>query len=154
MASRKKPFVRGCASFICFGRAAAGLDTSSHLKVGPTEHQQQQPHDDDVKRSPDSEKANKDVDVDDVNVVDSVDESKNVDSLVSSLKRPATSVDNSVSVNDGKCNDEFGDARKVQWMDVLGGDLYEIREFEPSEHNCSDDEFEYGKGSICSCNII
>nr|GEU52523.1 light-harvesting complex-like protein OHP2, chloroplastic [Tanacetum cinerariifolium] len=128
--------------------SSSRLDTSSHLKVGPTEHHQQPPHDhDDVKRSPDSEKANKDVDVDvDVNVVDSVDESKNVDSLVSSLKRPAPSVDNPVSVNDGKCNDEFGDARKVQWMDVFGGDLYEIREFEPSEHNCSDDEFKLLRG--------
>lgn len=121
------------------------------MKVGPTEHQQ--PHDDDVKRASDTEKVNKDVDVVNVDVVDSV-ESKNVDSLVSSLKRPATSVDASVSVNDGKCKDEFGDTRKVQWMDVFGGDLYEIREFEPSEHNCSDDEFEYGKGSICSCNIM
>jgi hypothetical protein len=39
LASTKNWLPRGCASFVCFGRASAGLDTSSALKVGPA-HQQ------------------------------------------------------------------------------------------------------------------
>ena len=37
LASTKNWLPRGCASFVCFGRTSAGLDTPSPLKVGPAQ---------------------------------------------------------------------------------------------------------------------
>lgn len=141
LASTKNRLLHGCTSFICFGRAATGLESPSHLKVGPTTHP---PTQDDLELSPDSEKVNKtytsDLDLDNL-------ENKNEASLTSCLKTPATSVLASVAVN--------GDTerRKVQWTDVFGGELFEIREFEPSEHNGSDDESNWNEGD-CTCRIM
>ncbi|KAJ9567619.1 hypothetical protein OSB04_003585 [Centaurea solstitialis] len=57
-------------------------------------------------------------------------------SLKSSLKRRVNN-DDGVGI----------DARNnVQWTDVMGGELVQIREFEPSEHSDSDDDFEHSSG--------
>ncbi|KAI3682212.1 hypothetical protein L2E82_50075 [Cichorium intybus] len=74
-------------------------------------------------------------------------ENKNEGALTSSFKTPAKSVLASVAVN--------GDTeiRKVQWTDVFGGELFEIREFEPSEHNGSNDESNWNEGD-CTCRIM
>ncbi|CAI9301746.1 unnamed protein product [Lactuca saligna] len=154
LASTKSHLVHGCTSFICFGRAATGLESSpSHLKLDPSLHPQPQPQpQDDLKHSPDSEKVTKtcttDLDLDNF-------ENKNGDGLKSSLKRPKTSVITSVDVNGGECKNECGDTetRKVQWTDVFGGELFEIREFEPSEHDGSDDESNWNEGT-CTCMIM
>lgn len=53
----------------------------------------------------------------------------------------------------GAVNDQNA-PRKVEWTDVIGGELVEIREFEPSEHSDSDDEFENSSGKTCSCRIM
>lgn len=38
---------------------------------------------------------------------------------------------------------------RVQWMDLLGKDLVEIKEFEPSESGESDDDDESTRGCVC-----
>ncbi|KAJ4970540.1 hypothetical protein NE237_003639 [Protea cynaroides] len=38
---------------------------------------------------------------------------------------------------------------KVQWMDFLGKELVEIKEFEPSETGDSDDERDGSQGCVC-----
>lgn len=43
--------------------------------------------------------------------------------------------------------------RKVQWMDAIGGELIETREFEMSEDD-SDNEFNHGNGKTCLCRIM
>lgn len=40
--------------------------------------------------------------------------------------------------------------KKVQWMDYLGKELVEIREFEASEMEDTDNESEFSKGCVCT----
>lgn len=165
LASHKNRLVRGCASFLCFGRTAAGLETPSPLKVGPTHQQNQNQNQQDVlKSSPDLQKV-KEQDRNIGLVVDDDDKLNNVNacSLRSSLKRPTNSVLVSV-VGNKEDEDELLDRndangldhteRRVQWTDVSGGELFVIREFEPSEHSGSDDEYENGKERSCSCRLM
>ncbi|KAK3204866.1 hypothetical protein Dsin_018912 [Dipteronia sinensis] len=42
--------------------------------------------------------------------------------------------------------------KKVQWMDLLGKELVEIREFESSETEDTDNDSEFSKG--CACTIL
>lgn len=125
----KNRLSRGCASFGCFGRASAGLETplSHHPKVGPTQNQDVLPETLDSDKGKDR-------------MVEPQDDNGNLVkvSLKSSLKRPSNSVSVPVeNVNECKALDEeHGDIpdterRKVQWTDACGSELAEIREFEP-----------------------
>ncbi|KAJ0579032.1 putative light-harvesting complex-like protein OHP2 [Helianthus annuus] len=84
----------------------------------------------------------------------------NAVSLKSSLKKRASTVTVTVSVAENKCDEVEPEPvhqsarRSVHWTDVTGGELCEIREFEPSEHSDSDDEFENNTGKTCSCTIM
>ncbi|KAF4365901.1 hypothetical protein G4B88_008374, partial [Cannabis sativa] len=89
LASTKNRLARGCASFVCFRRTSAGLDTKSPLKVGPAQHQDVLPD----SLASDSDK-NKDHAA---NTVDSDDASKVY--LKSSLKKSSNTT--SVSVETG-----------------------------------------------------
>lgn len=150
LASVKNRLSRGCASFVCFGRASAGLEVPSPLKVGPTQQN-------DVLPEPAVSDKGKDLTTD----LDNDNETRKV-SLKSSLKKPSHY--NPVSCEDGnkpealseKGSDIPGhtERRKVQWTDVCGRDLVEIREFELSDVDESDDEFENGNGKKCSCAIM
>ncbi|KAL5560236.1 hypothetical protein UlMin_036447 [Ulmus minor] len=150
LASTKNRLARGCASFVCFGRTSAGLDTPSPLKVGPTQQQDVLPE------SIVSEKA-KDQTADSHHD----NEARKV-SLKSSLKKPSNTTSVSVeSVNESAGQDEAGnnipdqtEKRKVQWTDAHGSELAEIKEFEPSEVDPSDDEFDNGNGRSCTCAIM
>ncbi|KAH6780244.1 hypothetical protein C2S52_011481 [Perilla frutescens var. hirtella] len=139
LASGKNYPVRGCASFVCFGCAAAGLESSSPLKVGPTQNKEISPPPT-IDESNDSK--NSDVCV---VVVDDDDTKKDAISLKSSLKKAANSaaIASTDSSNGGEKNNEHEklrgqnddvachmERRKVQWTDTIGGDLFEIREFE------------------------
>ncbi|TQE05466.1 hypothetical protein C1H46_008891 [Malus baccata] len=127
LASTKNRLSRGCASFVCFGRASAGLDTPSPLKVGPAQQQ-------DI--LPGSLVSDKGKDhtagADDDHIARKV-------VLKSSLKRPSKRTPVSVeSANEREALSEPGsdipghvERRKVQWTDVCGSELVEIREFEP-----------------------
>ncbi|KAF8411598.1 hypothetical protein HHK36_004155 [Tetracentron sinense] len=125
--SGKNLVSRGCAPFVCFGRASAGLEASSPLKVGPVQQQ------DVLVEPPVSDK------VEDC-TTDHGDDEINLRevSLKSSLKKPSNCVpivrgDGDLREPSGeKCNDAPGctEIRKVQWTDACGGELVEIREFE------------------------
>ncbi|KAL8144293.1 hypothetical protein V2J09_017325 [Rumex salicifolius] len=151
LASEKNKNSRGCASFVCFGRASAGLEGQPAFKVGPT----QQPQD----TLPGDPAAHSDKEV--VISVDSGNNLRHV-SLKSSLKKRPQSVaapiknEDEQEESDGQCTDNFGSAgqRKVHWTDACGRELAEIREFEPSETGDSDDEFDAGGGKTCSCRIM
>lgn len=149
LASTKNRLSRGCASFICFGRASAGLDTPSPLKVGPTQQQEIVP---DPLVSGKSKDQSTVVEDDDTRKV----------ALRSSLKKPSTSntvpvgnTNENQAVNeDGKDTHSLAERRRVQWTDVCGSGLVEIKEFEPSETGESDDELDNGNERSCSCSIM
>ncbi|KAL3840126.1 hypothetical protein ACJIZ3_024717 [Penstemon smallii] len=160
LASEKNRHVRGCASFVCFGRAAPGLESPSPLKAGPAHHQEVLPEPQDFDESNDQTG-------DSVVGEDGYDSTKKIISLKSSLKKTANSApvpapgggcgvnSNEREVlcskeNDVTCRKE---RRKVQWTDTIGEELYEIREFEMSEDG-SDDEFDHGNEKSCSCTIM
>ncbi|MFS7974994.1 putative light-harvesting complex-like protein OHP2 [Helianthus anomalus] len=153
LAANKNPRCAcGCASFTCFGGAATGLESPS---VGPTQHQQTV-----VKDSSQLEKVEENSR--DSYLVEGDGDSNgiNVTSLKSSLKKRDATVTVAVAVNNGdevepELEPVFQSARRsVHWTDVRGGELCEIREFEPSEHSDSDDEFENSTGKTCSCRIM
>ncbi|KAK4352497.1 hypothetical protein RND71_028015 [Anisodus tanguticus] len=153
LASGKNRLVRGCGSFVCFGRASAGLESPSPLKVGPTQQTEVLPS------CPASNKCNDQPQC--VNIIEDSHISPKV-ALKSSLKKPA----DSVFISGGNVNErdtiseKVDDApnpvekRKVLWTDTSGGELFEIREFEPSDEGESDDEFENGSERTCSCKIM
>ncbi|XP_061345192.1 uncharacterized protein LOC133291029 [Gastrolobium bilobum] len=151
LASTKNRLSRGCASFVCFGRTSAGLDTPSPLKVGPAQHQD---------ASPGPLVSNKGKDPS-AHVEDDHDSRKV--KLKSSMKRPQ--INKPVHVEAAYEHEASGgegiytpgsqaERRKVQWTDACGSELVEIREFEPSEVDGSDDEFDNGNGRTCSCAIM
>ncbi|XP_038725989.1 uncharacterized protein LOC120017022 [Tripterygium wilfordii] len=150
LASTKNRRSRGCASFVCFGRTSAGIDAPSPLKVGPTQQQ-------DVSPGPLVSDKGKD------HSTDLVEENNTRKiSLKSSMKKPSKSIPSPIQVTDQreafgeKGNDIPGhtERRKVKWTDACGSELVEIREFEPSEAEDSDDEFENGNERSCSCAIM
>ncbi|KAJ8541481.1 hypothetical protein K7X08_002297 [Anisodus acutangulus] len=153
LASVKNRLVRGCGSFVCFGRAGAGLESPSPLKVGPTQQPEVLPS------CRASDKCNDQPQC--VNIIEDSHISPKV-ALKSSLKKPA----DSVFISGGNVNEldtiseKVDDApnpvekRKVQWTDTSGGELFEIRGFEPSDEGESDDEFENGSERTCSCKIM
>ncbi|KAL3504532.1 hypothetical protein ACH5RR_034373 [Cinchona calisaya] len=154
LASGKNRFVRGCAPFVCFGSATAGLESPSPLKVGLTQLQEVLP------QPPVAEKCRDQV-VHSAHIVDDCDSDAMV-TLKSSLKKPSSS--NPV-VDDGSdelvalCGMDTDvvshiETRKVQWTDTSGGELVEIREFELSDDDGSDDEFDNGNERTCSCTIM
>lgn len=126
LASTKNRLSRGCASFICFGRASAGLDTPSPLKVGPTQQQEIVPD----ALVPDKSK--------DQSTVVEDDDARKV-AVRSSLKKPSASntvpfgnTNENQAVNeDGKDTHGLVERRRVQWTDACGSELVDVREFEP-----------------------
>ncbi|XVF64319.1 hypothetical protein PTKIN_Ptkin09bG0159800 [Pterospermum kingtungense] len=129
LASIKNRLSCGCASFVCFGRTSAGVDTPSALKVGPVQQQ-------DVLPGPlISDKTNDQV----TQLDDGNSSNARKVSLKSSLKKRSDSTQVPVEdVNDhGASREKDGDIprhaerRKVQWTDACGSELAEIREFDP-----------------------
>ncbi|KAK6938247.1 hypothetical protein RJ641_031755 [Dillenia turbinata] len=149
LASTKNRLTRGCASFVCFGRASAGLESPSPLKVGPTQQR-------DVLCVPPASEKGKDHAADH-------DGDNNTSRVV--LKSSLKKVSNKVLVGPVKADEleplgekcsntsDGTERRKVEWTDTCGQELAEIREFEPSEVGDSDDEFD-GNRRSCSCSIM
>ncbi|XP_076899090.1 uncharacterized protein LOC143552860 [Bidens hawaiensis] len=142
LAANKTRCACGSTSFTCFGCAATGHESPS---VGPAQRQQ------DVVKSSRLEKVEENTrasNCDGINVV----------SLKSSLKKRASTVLGLVAVNN--CDEakpkpvDQTARRSVHWTDVTGGELCDIREFEPSEHSDSDDELENSTAKTCSCTIM
>ncbi|KAG2663042.1 hypothetical protein I3760_16G008400 [Carya illinoinensis] len=142
LASTKNWSPRGCASFVCFGRTSAGLDTPSPLKVGPAQQQDVLPE------SPTSDERKDGTDPGYDNDTRKVD-------LRSSLKKPSDKPP--ISFENANERDDirgYMERRKVQWTDARGSELVQIREFEPSEVDGSDDEFDNENERNCSCTIM
>lgn len=153
LASLKSRLPRGCASFVCFGRASTVIEGPSPLKVGPTQQQAalQAPTFSD--RGVDHSSSHDDEDHNNATKI----------ALKSSLKRPSVSKpvpsgNGDERVSEGEEGSVISgrqtERRKVQWTDVCGRELTEIREFEPSEAGGSDDEFDSGSARSCSCRIM
>ena len=128
LASGKNRLSRGCASFVCFGRASAGLDGPSPLKVGPTQQQ-------DI--LPDSPAIEGDKELSTVVDYGNINNARHV-TLKSSLKKPShsapqttkTSNEEEALAEDSIDIPALTEKRKVQWTDACGKELAEIREFE------------------------
>uniref|UniRef100_A0A1J3FKH9 Uncharacterized protein n=1 Tax=Noccaea caerulescens TaxID=107243 RepID=A0A1J3FKH9_NOCCA len=122
-----------CSSLICFGRG----NSNSERPENP---------------SPDSSKK------DEAPPPPSVDyncEVTNRFALKSSLKKRSFS--DAVLADDDVSRDgvlDHADRRKVQWPDTCGIEIAEVREFEPSEVDESEDEFHHGSGKSCMCTIM
>ncbi|KAJ1424973.1 hypothetical protein SESBI_11367 [Sesbania bispinosa] len=151
LASTKNRLSRGCASFVCFGRTSAGLDTPSPLKVGPAQQHDVSPGPL-VSNKGKEPSAPVDDDNDNIKVT-----------LKSSIKRPHINASAPAeATNEHEASGGQGvqtpagqaERRKVQWTDACGSELVEIREFEPSEVDGSDDEFDNGNDRTCSCAIM
>lgn len=163
LASRKNRLVRGCASFVCFGRADAGLESSSpspSLKVGPTQQHQENLPGPGLGPGGVTTIKGKDHHIRTTNPIDGDHHIRREQlALRSSLNYCTNSTDSvsSVAGNESEAlyeNDDHVERRKVQWMDASGGELAEIREFEPSDAGGSDDEFDNGNERSCSCKIM
>jgi hypothetical protein len=127
LASLKNRLSRGCASFVCFGRASAGLESPSPLKVGPAQQK-------DVLPDPLVADKGKDLTTElegDNNAI-KVTLRSSLKKTSKSIPVPVEDANQSEPVND-KGSDIPGhtERRKVQWTDVCGSELAEIREFEP-----------------------
>lgn len=137
LASRKNRFDHGWASFMCCGRASAGRDGPFPPKVGPV-------------LQPESSNASL--------ISDKIAASCNVSGverkvcIKSSLKKASENhslLPESDEVESGSC---IADKRKVQWRDACGSELVQIREFECSGDEASEDDYENGMQK-CMCAI-
>ncbi|XP_073114942.1 uncharacterized protein [Elaeis guineensis] len=153
LASRKKQSSCGCASFICFGCAPAGIDGPSPPKVGPA-------HQPEVLS--DSSSSSSSSDKGKLAINDPVNGNGRNTCLKSNLKRPSTDCsavvteadDAQASVEEMPNNTSCCvERRKVQWTDACGKELAEIREFEVSDDGSSDEEFEHQGIRRCECVI-
>ncbi|GAA0139692.1 hypothetical protein LIER_01185 [Lithospermum erythrorhizon] len=180
--SHKNCLVRGCASFVCFGRPTSGLESSPPLSVGPTQPKEvlpevSPPHKENDPTSPPVVEENS---------------IRNI-TIKGCLRKPKNAIDVSCGGNEereslGKEGNRVGSERErrkvlsdvpcgcdkeheescekgnkvslqvkrrgVQWTDTAGGELVKIQEFEPSDNGGSDDEFDNGSEKTCSCTIM
>ncbi|KAL1193002.1 hypothetical protein V5N11_009415 [Cardamine amara subsp. amara] len=58
--------------------------------------------------------------------------------------------DETLSLKSSLRKDEKREKKKVQWVDMIGKELAEIREFEHSE----EDEYDSDRGKTCVCVIL
>ncbi|KAK4775010.1 hypothetical protein SAY86_009945 [Trapa natans] len=150
LASKKNCLSHGCASFICFGRSSAGVDTSSILKVGPAQQQESLP----VPLYLDKGH-NHVTEVEDNGIGGKATLKSSMKKRPKSNPVPIEDKNESETVNDGVIiAGEHDGERRVQWTDACGKDLVEIREFESSERGGSDDELDNGNERSCSCSIM
>ncbi|CAL5434446.1 unnamed protein product [Camellia sinensis] len=153
LASTKNWLVRGCASFFCFGRAAAGLESPSPFKVGPAQEQ-------DILPAPPVTDKGKDH----IHTTDLVEDDSNTGTLAlkSNLQKPTNTIPVSGGVvsecevlcENGRDIPGHMERRKVQWTDASEGEIAQIREFELSDVGGSDDESDNGDERHCSCRIM
>ncbi|KAF8377202.1 hypothetical protein HHK36_030575 [Tetracentron sinense] len=151
LASGKNQVSHGCSPFVCFGRASAGVEGPSPLKVGPVQQKDVLPE---PPVSDEGEQC----------ITDHGDDENNLRqvSIKSSLKKPSNCVP--IVGGDGDLHETLGEKdsdvpgctgmRKVQWTDACGRELVEIKEFETSDTDASDEELEREREQSCSCVIM
>ncbi|XP_010542468.1 PREDICTED: uncharacterized protein LOC104815671 [Tarenaya hassleriana] len=138
-----------CPSFICFCKPSPHIYTAGPLKLENTPHVSSvtvvSANDDD-----DLDDAHEDVDCADGHgneireesrVDGKEEEGQGAESVLKSSLRKADS---------GSTLAEKRGKKKVQWVDLMGKDLAEIREFEPSE----EEDVGYHGGKSCVCVIL
>ncbi|KAL2519876.1 hypothetical protein Fot_23799 [Forsythia ovata] len=155
LASGKIGAVHGCASFVCFGHTAAGLESPSPMKVGPSQQQEVSPEPPVFDESKDE--------MDSADLVDDDNRNGKI-SLKSNLKKPTNDIQPPTPGGGGDQHEDSSEKnnkvdsqtekRKVQWTDTSGGELFEIREFEMSDDDGSDGEFDHRNERTCSCRIM
>eukprot|EP00262_Sarcandra_glabra_P017133 TRINITY_DN5778_c0_g1_i1.p1 TRINITY_DN5778_c0_g1~~TRINITY_DN5778_c0_g1_i1.p1 ORF type:complete len:210 (+),score=30.28 TRINITY_DN5778_c0_g1_i1:128-757(+) len=152
LASVKNRGSRGCASFVCFGRASTGHEGPSLPKVGPVHQPHVLP---DLSSASDKGEAC-------VSSDDGDDRNQRKSCLKNSLKKPSSDcpvpIDRGDEVRGTSEEKESNvsasvERRKVQWTDKCGGELVEIREFDFSDAGESDEEFESKSDQSCACVI-
>ncbi|KAJ4951769.1 hypothetical protein NE237_028601 [Protea cynaroides] len=153
LASRKNRASRGCAAFVCFGRASAGLEGPSPPKVGPVQQQ------DIVSESLAVSDKNGDC-------ISHHGDDKSIrkSCLKSNLKKSSDYTPNPLASGEGDLHEtsretvgevpSFTARRKVQWTDAHGKELVEIKEFEFSDLGLSDEELESENERSCACVIM
>lgn len=148
LASRKEQVFRGCTSFVCFSCASAGVDAPPPTKVDLV-----------------SQSATQDPCISDrgnQSTSATVEDRDRKVFLKSNLKKPLTRCSSissegdhahySPKVMESNVSNSI-ERRKVQWTDTCGKELVEIKEFEPSDDDSSDDEFEGEGNQKCECVI-
>ncbi|KAJ4966893.1 hypothetical protein NE237_018742 [Protea cynaroides] len=152
LASGKNRVSRGCAAFVCFGRASAGLEGPSPPKVGAVRQK------DIVAVSPAvSDKYEE--------CISHHGDDKSIRKvcLKSSLKKSSNYNPNPLASGEGDLHEASSETvsevpgserRKVQWTDAYGKELVDIREFELSDLGSSDEELEREKKQSCACVIM
>ncbi|XP_043722252.1 uncharacterized protein LOC122669540 [Telopea speciosissima] len=153
LAPGKNRVTHGCAAFVCFGRAAAGLEGPSPPKVGPVQQQ------DVVAESLAVSGKNKDC-------ISHHGDDRSIKQgcLKSSLKKSSNYAPNQLASGESDLHETSGETvsetpscterRKVQWTDAYGKELVEIREFELSDVGFSDEELETKNEQRCACVIM
>ncbi|KAJ8759958.1 hypothetical protein K2173_010814 [Erythroxylum novogranatense] len=126
-----------CPSFICFCKPSAGIYTPGPLKLENSPHPSSTPA---ISVADVSSSNHMSVKFSDTNeeILD-VDgnKTKTENFLKSSLKR---------EVLDSKEVDK----KRVQWMDLLGKELIEVREFQPSEAEDLDSDDQRNRSCVCT----
>lgn len=136
LATKKSFFFRRCGTFICF-------HCPSKVE-GPTPNK--------------ADHVNNSESVSDAKP--SVTKSAEMLSFKSNLKKKSTVCDR-VTSSDGELVpdsvEEGGDCtrkKRIQWTDTCGGELVEIREFEPSDDGSSDQDFEFELDGNQKCGCV
>lgn len=162
LATRKNQSSCGCASFICFGCAPAGIDGPSPPKVDPARQPEVLSDSSSSSSSSSSSLSSSSSDKGKLAIDDAVNGDGRNTCLKSNLKKSSTNfsavvtevADAHESVeempNSTTCCVE---KRKVHWTDACGKELAEIREFEVSDDVLSDEEFEHEGIRRCVCVI-
>ncbi|XP_051139544.1 uncharacterized protein LOC127257208 [Andrographis paniculata] len=159
LASAKNWLVRGrAASLVCFGRTTAQPECTSHLKVGPNQNKEVLPEPVAFDESKDQAHLVNPTSYDDLGSKLSSRKS----SLKKSKKNEAITFIDGGGRNNRKCGEFLEqvdgvdchiDRKRVQWTDISGGELFEIREFEMSEDG-SDFNYDLENGKFVVVSIL
>ncbi|PRQ35796.1 hypothetical protein RchiOBHm_Chr5g0083851 [Rosa chinensis] len=129
-----------CPPFICFCKPSPHIYTPGPLKLEntPPPNPNPNPHVPSSKPDASDQLPNDPTEIKEESLAENPKPAEN--SLKSSLRKPDSS-------DPAAPKDEM--KKRVQWMDFLGKDLVEIREFECSELDDTDSEYENRRGCIC-----
>lgn len=148
LATKRSGTHRGCASFMCFHHASPGVNGPSSPKVDLANHSETLLNSSSRSSSSASDhgKACTDSKI----------------RIKSSLKKPST-LCSTIAIEGDRLHGSMereensvvgcAERRKVQWTDSCGRELVEIKEFEPSDNDSSDDDFDRDFNRNCQCVI-
>lgn len=149
LASPKEQVSCGCTSFVYINCASTVENATSPPDAALL-------HDSETSSESSTSDSGKESVADDI-----VHEPEKKRCIKSSKKKPLadcfipTVQDNTVdlSIESPSSTAGFAKTRKVQWTDACGKELFEIKEFQLSEGDLSDDDFGHG-GDKCNCLIL